>query len=418
MTAEVPEPKGLKRPPNSVKGPSTPRSASTIPWKHSTEETADSMCAHYRAAGEIRRGICLLNAGQFDQASIAFQRAIDAGCAREELSAYLAACLISQGKHDEAARLFRDGPDEQAPHRAVIRSALALAAADQADRAIDTLRQGLATFPECAELHFQLGLLLATNGAYEEAELRFEQAASLDRDHVDALVNLGLCCGVRHAPAEALNHLQRAQSRRPDDARIGLLLAQAARTARQLGQPVRVRAVMPEPSTGRDAKCIQELAEIIEKDSDLIEALLAAPDRRLTTALAGALEILIKRHPDKAEFYLQHAQAVERLGKTELAVIEAERAVALDPTLARAMVELGRLYQMVNRPRDAIAQLEQATRSGARYADVYLRLGNLYRELRQHSRARRMYEEALTINEGYEAARSALASLGRESADA
>ncbi len=376
--------------------------------------------AHYQALGEIRRGICLLNAGQFDQAAKAFQKAITLESTDESARDYLAACLVQEGKLDEAARLFQENVHKDAPHVSVIRSALALAQSDRIDDAIKTLRTGLTESPENAELHFQLGLLLAAIGQYEEAELRFEQAASIDREHVDALVNLGLCCGVRNAPVDAMNHLQRAQSRRPGDPKIGLLLAQVARTVRQLGQTVRVRAMMPEASAVRESKSINDLAAVIERDPDLIEALLAVPDRatdkKLTTTLAGALDVLVKRHPKRAEFHLQHAQVVERLGRADQAVIEAERAVALDPTLTRAMVELGRLYQVTNRPKDAIAQLEQATQSGARYADVYLRLGNLYRDQRQVERAREAYETALTINNRFHAAKSALDSLSQTNA--
>ena len=56
-------------------------------------------------------------------------------------------------------------------------------------------------------------------------------------------------------------------------------------------------------------------------------------------------------------------------------------------------------------------RLEEALNLGVRYADVYYMLGNLYRRSGKLERARRAYEQALKVNDGYEAARAALATL-------
>jgi tetratricopeptide (TPR) repeat protein len=288
------------------------------------------------------------------------------------------------------------------------------AAQDDVGKAIELLREGIRLLPECAELHFQLGVLLAGRDNCEEAELRFSQALNLDRRHADAMVQLALCLGRRNLPAEAATHLQRAQEIRPHDPRVGFLLAMAARSAREQGQAVRVRATIP-VSAVDESKTIDQLVQMIDGEPDLLDALLVLPQApgndRLFSLVAQALDRLLGQHPHRADLYFHHARAVERLGRRDQAIVEAEHAVSLDPTLTRALIELGRLYELSNRPVDAISRLERAADAGAAYADVYYRLGNLYRSRGETSQARGAYHRALALNRDYVAAEAALQSL-------
>lgn len=386
------------------------------------DDPAARVEAYYRAQADVRRGICLLNAGQFNEAAEAFTRALKAGCADKSLPAYLAECARNlMGSPDTtnnrptAPNTGTTEPADDGVPRRDIRAALQIAADGRSEAAVAALRELVTKYPECAEVHFQLGVQLAAMGHYEEAELRFGQVISLERNHVDAHVHLALCCGIRQAAREAVNHLIRAQALRPNDPRIGLLLTQAARTTRHLGQPVRIRAAMTDGANPVDGRAVEELAGMIEREPDLVDALLAipesSPDKQVATVLSSAISQAMNRNPQRAELHLHQAQIVERLGRADQAIIEHERAVALNPTLTRSLVELGRLYQMTNRPDAAISTLNQAAAAGAKYADVYYRLGTLYRDRGDSRRARDAYEQALSINKRYTAAQTALATL-------
>ncbi|UCC29610.1 MAG: tetratricopeptide repeat protein [Phycisphaerales bacterium] len=379
------------------------------------EELSTLLKARYEAADQVRRGVCLLNAGRYDQAEMAFKRAMDHGCIDESLPAYLAACLLGEGKPDAAAGLFAEAvAQNETEASARIRHALTLWYSGNSEAAIQSLRDGMRQNPECAELHLQLGMLLTSQEKYEEAELRFTQAVNIDRDHTEALVSLALCCGIRNAPDEAVLHLQRAQTRRPHDARIGLLLAQAAKAARQQGHSIRLRADMPH-DPGRDDRGIEELSRVIEADPDFVDAFLALPteraDERIFAMLLKTLKAALGRHPEHAELHYHCGRVLSRLGRNGDAINENERAVEIDPTFTRALIELGKLYQQTDRSADATTRLERAIAAGAEYADVYYLLGNLYRDQGQVTRARSAYRRALLINDRYEAAMEALEAL-------
>ena len=93
--------------------------------------------------GEVRRGICLLNAGEYDKAAAAFQRAVELEGDRPALKDYLAACLIGQGRHAEAARLLRVNTEGDPGPAAAIRSALPLAASGRTKDGIEALREAI-----------------------------------------------------------------------------------------------------------------------------------------------------------------------------------------------------------------------------------------------------------------------------------
>jgi len=277
------------------------------------------------------------------------------------------------------------------------------------------LRDGIREDPESAEVHFQLGTLLAALEQYDEAELRFTQALSIDRDHAEALVSLAMCRGVRNAPSEAVTYLQRAQARRPHDARIGLLLAQAAKAIHQRGQVVGVRADIPAQEPMADQRGIEDLSRVIEAEPDFVDAFLSIPvgevDEHVFAMLLKTLELALERQPEHAELHYHCGRVLDRLGRREDAICQNERAVQIDPKFTRALIELGKLYGKTDRSDDATSRLEQAVAAGADYADVHYLLGNLYRDRGQLNRARSAYRRALTINERYEAAQKALQAL-------
>lgn len=371
---------------------------------------------HFLALNAVRRGVCLLNAGRYKEAEVAFSEASVHGHDPVPLATFLAACHTGRGHHTHAAQQYaraaKREPDNPAHH---IRRALALWTAGQHEPALATLRAAVAQDPECAELHFQLGTLLSELEDFEEAELRFTQAANLDRNHAQALVSLALCCGVREAPGEALAHLQRAQGRRPYDPRIGLLLAQAARAAREAGREVSVRAAIPVADTLPNQHGMEELARIIGADPDFVDAFISLPvdkvDQEVFVVLLTTLERTLERQPEQAELHFHCGQVLRRLGRAQDAIDANERAVSLNPRFTRALVELGKLYQRTDRAADAASRLEQAVRAGAHYADVFYLLGNLYRDRGELPRARQAYRRALTINGRYQVARAALEAL-------
>ena len=371
---------------------------------------------HFQSSRDIRLGICLLNAGAYDQAAAAFATAASLDASSMSLPSFLAACHVGRGRFDAAAKEFRRA-SENAPHRTDpwIREAIALQSIGRQDDAIAVLRRGFAVNSENAELHFQLGVLLAAQDNHEEAELRFTQAINLDKNHTEAHVTLGMCCGVRGAPDEALKHLRQAQSRRPRDARIGMLLAHAAKAARQQGHTVELCAAMPDDEPEQDALGMEELSRVIEEDADFVDAFLSIQlddvQEGLFAVLLGTIRVALERQPEHAELHFHCGRVLDKLGRRADAIDANEKAVRLNPRFTRALIELAKLYQATDRRIDAATRLEQAVAAGAEYADVYFMLGNLYQGRGDFEQARGAYGNALRINSKFVAAQDALATL-------
>lgn len=383
-------------------------------------ELLDSLKRCYQGQQHLRRGVCLLNAGQYDQAASAFAAAEVANPGGRSLPSLMAACHVGKGDFARAAGALAgtvaSAPDEVT---ARVRQALLFWRADRRSEAVESLRDGLKLNPDSAELHFQLGNMLAALDQTDEAELRFTQAVAIDRNHAEALLALGLCAATRQQPAEAKRYLERAQRRRPHDGRIGLLLSQAAKALADQGQPMQLEAEMPPDKPPQDEQALEQLSRIIEAEPEFVDAFLELPsadqasemDREVYAVLAETLNLALDRSPKLPALHCAAGRLFDHLGRSEEAVAATERAVDLDPGYAQALLQLARLYQQTDRHQDALVRLEQALRAGARYADVYYMLGNLYRRNGWLEQARWAYVQALELNDDYEAARRALATL-------
>ena len=145
-------------------------------------ELLGTLKRQYEVADHVRRGVCLLNAGQFVEAEACFNQALSLGYKGESLPTLIAACLMGRNKPKEAAVKLGESVEHDATPQARIRHALALWASGRQDDAFASLREGLRQDPENSEFHFQIGVLLATQENYEEAELRFTQALNM---HID-----------------------------------------------------------------------------------------------------------------------------------------------------------------------------------------------------------------------------------------
>lgn len=375
----------------------------------------DGLRAHVEARFEVRRGVCLVNAGRFHEAVNAFESAAAANPTGVTLARFLAACHVGKGDPTRAAEQL-DRAVQQSPSDVTsrIQHSLTLWSSGQGDEAIEALRAAVYDHSESAELHFQLGVLLADRLEYLEAELRFTQAANIDRNHTEALLNVAMCCGVRRAPEEAIRHLERAQQRAPHDGRIGVRLAQAAAAIGRSGRAPTIRATMP-PEAACDRDGIEELGAIIEKDPDFVDALLSLPSDAVDTEshalLLLTLEQVLARKPEQAALQFQCGQVLARLDRPDEAIDAGERAIGIKPDYVRALVELGRLYAQTDRTAEAASRLELAISAGGEYADVYYLLGNCYRDNGMVGEAKSAYRRALLINERFEAATQALEAI-------
>ncbi len=371
---------------------------------------------YFASKNHLRKGICLLNAGAYEQAVTELSAATKLNPDNKTLPGYLVGSLVKCSNLTQAAAITAQYLDQN-PNDvdAIIRLALVRFKAGKHSEAIRTLRNGVRANADSAELHFQLGTMLSAVDQIEEAELRFTQALSIQKDHADALVAQAMCRGVAGDMPGALRSLEKAQKARPSDANIALLLTHAAKASATESQGAGVWAEMPaEDDADGNAADLDALSRTIENDPDFAEAFFDIDDEvnePVYQMLVGVLMQAIQRSPRRAELHYLCGAALARLNRADDAITAVEQAVNIDQRYIKALILLAKLYECSDRPRDAASRLEQTILYGAEYADTYYLLGNLYCDTGQIERARWAYKEALRINSNYEAARKALDTL-------
>lgn len=379
-------------------------------------QIVDQVRQYYQARDQLRRGICLLNAGCYDRAIEAFSAAQCLNPESDGLADYLTRCYIGQGDLAAAAeqmavQVERDSDDITAR----IRHAMLLWKNQDRRGALVSLRDGVRDAPDCAELHFQLGTILAAAGDDEEAEMRFTTAVTLDARHAKAMTGLAMCFAARNQPARAVPHLQRAQSLRPDDARIAFLLAMASQAAGKNNTPVNYVATMPAGDRADDHHAVNALSHVIEHDPEVVGAFTdLSPTQVEETAyglLLEAIRVALERHPQRADLHYQRSRLLAERGAIDQALASVEQALRISECHVQALILSAKLLHRAGRPIEAVDRLERTLELGGRYADVYLMLGNLCRDIGRTDRARDAYQCALSVNKEYHAAAEALEAL-------
>jgi tetratricopeptide (TPR) repeat protein len=366
--------------------------------------------AHYRTA------VRLFSDRKFEEAAGHFQAATRANPHGGTFSRYLAACHLGTGRLELAGRewerMLREDP---ADVQARVRLALTQWKQGNALEAMGTLEAGLSLGSEHAELHHQLGVLLAAGDDLASAERHFLRTLELEPAHSAACERLAQCCGATGRHERALGYLQQANRLEPGNARIAWQLAILSGTLARGGAepPVRIASL---PKEARfDARAIEELGRLIAAEPDFVEAFLSLPasevDEEVFSTLAATLERALREHPEFADLHYHCGEIYQRLGRSGEAVRHVEAAVRINPRYVSALVLLANLYANSDAWAAGAERLEQALEAGADYPDVHFLLGQLYGRGGQKPRARQAFERALELNPGYGAARQALAEL-------
>lgn len=369
-----------------------------------------TLARFYLGQSYLQLGISALSAGQHRIAADYFLNARRINPDSAELPRYIAACHAAANRFDLAGvEMEREARTVRNDKTLPVRLAHAFVKDGMIDRAVQTLTEAIREFPHRAEYRKQLGVIYASADRHADAIIEF--AAAAQSAPLDASVRqyLGLSFAARSQFDKAVEHLAVAQKLRPQDAHVCWLLALAADAAQ-----TDVSAATP-LGISADERAIAVLGDLITREPEFIEAFLTLPDTQIDAEvfgmLASILERALQRCPDYADLHHHCSRIYERLGRTEAAIAQAQRATAINPQYVQALIQLGRLYARTRQTDAAIDRLEDAIASGGDYPDVHFLMGELYRERGETAAAAQRYERALALNGNYRKAREALALL-------
>jgi tetratricopeptide (TPR) repeat protein len=185
-------------------------------------EAGDSPSNRYNLA------LAALQAGRADEA-LANARAAMTGNPRDPATLSLfAAASASAGQVEPAIAALRTAievaPDDD---RHYLDLAMICLDHDAADLALDVVNAGLSRNPEAARLYTMRGAIHADRAELEEAAHDFERARALSPDELYGSVGLSLLLRQTDRMPEAIALLRQKLAKRPEDATLNYLLADA-----------------------------------------------------------------------------------------------------------------------------------------------------------------------------------------------
>ena len=306
----------------------------------------------------------------------------------------LGVVLMARGSYREAILHFqRVHPQTAASRSNLVR---ALLRAGRTAQGLAEARRLSTENRDDVQLHFTLGVLLASEKQYRAAQLELERANALRPETPEILYNLGRLHLVSGEPAKAEVELSRALKSQPDSPEILYLLGQAyadqSRPLDALDTLIRAHKLAPQ-----NTDVIFLLARVSMSQNYFEDAI---------PLLQAGLQIAPKRpdlHAALGESYFMS-------GRTEKAIEEFKTLIDLDPS-ARSYAFMGLSYRHLGRFDEAKEYFRRGLKQDPDNATCLFNLGFIEEREGNHQTAERLFQQALHSNPDYSEALLELANL-------
>ncbi len=246
------------------------------------------------------------------------------------------------------------------------------------------------------QLHFTLGVLLASEKQYRPAELELERANALKPETFEILFDLGQACLRGHDYTKAEQSLNRALRLKPDSPESLYLLAQVfvdqGRSVDALDLLARAHKLAPE-----NTDVIFLLARVSMSQNYFEDAI-------------PLLESGLKIAPQRADLHAALGESYFMSGKAAKAIEEFANLIHLDPS-ARSYAFMGLSYRHLGRFDEARNYFQEGLKQDPRDASCLFNMGYIEERQGNHARAEELFQQALRSNPDYSEALLELANL-------
>lgn len=253
--------------------------------------------------------------------------------------------------------------------------------ASDPETAIRTYREYLEAHPEAVEARSNLGAALARTGRYEEAIAEYNRALERSPGNPALLLNLGLAYYKSGRMADAASRFEQARSLAPQfKDQVAMLLASCYNSLGKYKEAIALLAPL-ERDKGGDAAFEYLYGSALAGDGQEASG-------------AAVIERILSRG-DSAEARLLRATLKMKANDHDGAVVEVEKAIALNPSLPGAHARLGEILfgvGEIDRARTAF-QAELAIDPGDFLSN--LDLGVMAKQDQEYAAARQYFERAL-----------------------
>ncbi len=295
------------------------------------------------------------------------------------------------------------------------------------ERAFELEQQALALDDSLPVAHSLLGGVYAQKQQYDQALAEGERAIALDPNNADSYVLHANILNLAGRPEEAIRMIEQAMRLSPHYQPVFLIqLGWAYRLAGRYAEAVATLKEFLRRSPNLSAaynqlaaSYLQQWAFQLSQDPQTLEQALAAAQRVLALGDASGhitlgyvylwqkqyepalveMERAIALDPNVADGYAFLAETLSRVGRSEEALRMVEQALRRKPFVAASHLSLaGSAYYLAGRPEEAIAPLKQYL---ARYPNIlgaHLNLAAAYSELGWEAEAWAEAAEVLRLN--------------------
>jgi len=233
----------------------------------------------------------------------------------------------------------------------------------------------------------EAGVAALESGAVGKARTHFERALALGSTDPAALIGMACVLDELAQPGRAAEHLEQARRIAPEDAKIlfglGLLCERASEPAKAKAFYLQSLYFRPQQKAARHRLMALSLGE-------------------------GQYEPALRQAEALAAQFPTHLPAWARLGGLYLLTHEPDRAVRAFTEALKLVADnwhskpdAASYYEQSGKIDAAIAALETAVADGTSYADLHVRLGDLYGKQGMAESALQEYRRALRINAYY-----------------
>jgi tetratricopeptide (TPR) repeat protein len=233
------------------------------------------------------------------------------------------------------------------------------------------------------QLHFTLGVLLATEKQNRAAQFELEQADALQPQAFEILHNLGGIYLQNGELAKAEVMLKRALKLKPDSAEtlylLGQVYTQESKPVDALDQLVRAHKLAPE-----NTDVIYSLARVSMSQNYYEDSI-------------PLLESGLKLAPERTDLHAALGESYFMSGKVDKAIEEFKHLIELDPS-ARSYAFLGLCYRQLGRFDEARKYFEEGLKKDPHNGACLFNMGYIEERQGNHAGAEHYFQEALRVS--------------------